>query len=226
MLYLQDKIIVRELEELKKFSKLLLCILLVTGIVTPTVNVIAKAYNGQEKFRVIVETTDVFEKTNLQGQHGVRWQLDSKRFTTEMNEKQFTALQKNNTIIIEKVNVFSINDTSFDVNSDRNMSILAATQQVALGIKSIYDESNLTRTSGGSNILITVLDIGVNSNHPDMNRPIQQCKDFSQIFYAIVNEGCEDRNGAEHIWPVVHSLLVAVQETVFTMLRMIQFFGL
>ena len=57
--------------------------------------------------------------------------------------------------------------------SDYNLS------QVQWDMKLMYEDSNLTKTSGGNNVKIAIIDTGVNYTHPDISSRIVYCKDFT-----------------------------------------------
>lgn len=65
--------------------------------------------------------------------------------------------------------------------------------QIPWGIEMIYDDSEITSTSGGDGINVAVLDTGVYREHPDLVDRIAQCKDFTKGL--SVKDSCDDRNG-------------------------------
>lgn len=155
---------------------------------------------GLEKFRVYVETNNQAMKSSAKKQFSVRWELTENGFSTEMNEKQFQALQKNKNLTVTKVPMVTIDsigmeDDSFVESGDPDFTTAArASQQIPWGIKAIYNNSTLTSTSGGDDINVAVLDTGVNTSHPDLVANVEQCKDFTQATSPI-NNSCTDRNG-------------------------------
>lgn len=148
--------------------------------------------NGNEKFRVLVDSVDQNDLKNAKQQYGVQWNFAEEGFTTDMNEKQFKALQKNKNITVEKVPELSIASTTDKPTAQYNAMV--ASQTTPWGIKAIYNNNNLTSTSGGSGINIAVLDTGVNRNHPDLRNNVEQCKDFT-IGVTYTNNSCTDRQG-------------------------------
>ena len=76
--------------------------------------------------------------------------------------------------------------------------------QTPWGIETIYDNPNIASASGGSGATVVVLDTGVNINHPDLKRRIEQCKDFTNLRYPVVDNKCEDKNGhGTHITGII-----------------------
>jgi len=69
------------------------------------------------------------------------------------------------------------------------------TDQTPWGVEMMYDDPLLTKSSGGADVLVAVLDTGVDKNHPDLKNRIAQCKDFSGPTEAITDGRCEDKNG-------------------------------
>ncbi|MGM9949620.1 MAG: S8 family peptidase [Lysinibacillus sp.] len=191
---------------MKKMKSVLLSLVMAGAVITP---VQATALNSEERsannivqetFRVYVEANNKSVKSSLKAQYSARWELTENGFSTEMNEKQFEALQKNKNVTVTKVPVVTLdtmdleNDSMVE-NKVPDFSIAArASQQIPWGIKAIYNDNNLTSTSGGSNINIAVLDTGVNTSHPDLVNNVEQCKDFTGAT-TLINNSCTDRNG-------------------------------
>lgn len=67
--------------------------------------------------------------------------------------------------------------------------------QTAWGLETIYNNPNLTSTSGGTGVNVAILDTGVFSAHPDLTRRIAQCKDFTHPRNPVVDGKCDDKNG-------------------------------
>ena len=157
---------------------------------------------GQEKFRVYIEANNQSAKQSAKAQYSARWELTENGFSTEMNEKQFQALQKNKNFTVTKVPVVSLDPINLELGEDYTVeyrtpdtsAYARASQQVPWGIKAIYNNSSLTSTSGGSGVNIAVLDTGVNTSHPDLANNVEQCKDFTTAT-TVVNNSCTDRNG-------------------------------
>ncbi|HSI67031.1 MAG TPA: S8 family serine peptidase [Planococcus sp. (in: firmicutes)] len=182
---------------MKRSGKLLTTCLLAASLLVPAMGVSANGDtsntgNGQENFRVLIDAKNKNEKANLKDRFGVQWEFEEEGFTTEMNENQFKALQKNKNINVEKVPKYTIEATSF--KPEAKFTATAAAQSTPWGIRAIYNNNSLTSTSGGSGINIAVLDTGVNVNHPDLANNVRQCKDFT-FTRQIRDNSCTDRQG-------------------------------
>ncbi|MRX73083.1 S8 family serine peptidase [Bacillus lacus] len=147
----------------------------------------AKAPESSEKFRVVIKGSST-EKSKLKGSHGLHRDFGNDGFTTDVNEKQFQALQKNKNIEVEVV-------PEIQVAARQTVKAAAVpAARVPWGIKAIYNNSSLTSTSGGDGIKIAVLDTGVNTSHIDLAGNSEQCKDFTTTS-TYVNNSCTDKNG-------------------------------
>ncbi|WP_019412493.1 S8 family serine peptidase [Paenisporosarcina sp. TG20] len=186
---------------MKRSKKIIMSLLLSASLAIPTVGASAEtisardgelaAKNG-EKFRVYVEASDQSTKSVLKGQYKARWELTENGFSTEMNEKQFIALQKNKNIEVTKVQIVSL-DADFRATQSQVTAAEYPSHQTPWGIKAIYNNSSQTTTSGGQGINIAVLDTGVNINHYDLTNTVEQCKNFTGSTTVI--SGCNDAHG-------------------------------
>ncbi|TKI69785.1 peptidase S8 [Lysinibacillus mangiferihumi] len=191
---------------MKKVKSTLLSLLIAGSVINPVYATAMDSEDssgndgGQEKFRVYVEANKKSEKSTLKTQYSVRWELTENGFSTDMNEKQFEALQKNKNYTVTKVPIVTLDtigleDDSMVENETLDLvTSLRASQQIPWGIKAIYNNDTLTSTTGGSDINIAVLDTGVNTSHPDLVNNVEQCKDFTGATTPI-NNSCTDRNG-------------------------------
>jgi len=67
--------------------------------------------------------------------------------------------------------------------------------QVPWGVKMLYNDQTLDKSSGGLGVSVAVLDTGVMKTHPDLKNRIKDCKDFTSLKQPIVNGQCDDKNG-------------------------------
>ena len=67
--------------------------------------------------------------------------------------------------------------------------------QLPWGVRAVYDDLLLSKTSGGKDINIAVLDTGIFKDHSDLVRRVVQCKDFTQAKKPISDNQCDDKNG-------------------------------
>ena len=136
------------------------------------------------------------EQAKAKSAYGYRWDFGSDGFTTTVNSKQYQALLNNKNLKIEEVSKVAL-DSREQAASPKGVSIESTTptQQVPWGIKAIYNDSTITKTSGGDGIKVAVLDTGVYKSHIDLTDNVEQCKDFTQTSSSMVNGTCNDGHG-------------------------------
>lgn len=66
--------------------------------------------------------------------------------------------------------------------------------QIPWGVETVYNDPLLSKSSGGLDVSVAVLDTGVLKTHPDLKNRIKECKDFSSSV-ALVDGKCDDKNG-------------------------------
>ena len=164
-----------------------------TSFVNATSSELIDTAKGSETFRVYVESDNKSTKNNIKNQYQVRWELTENGFSTNMNQNQYDALQKNKNITVTKIDKVTL-DADVRSSEFETMAGEYPTEQTPWGIKAIYNNSSLTATSGGAGINIAVLDTGVNINHYDLTNTVEQCKNFTTAT-PIVNNSCNDANG-------------------------------
>ncbi len=64
---------------------------------------------------------------------------------------------------------------------------------VSWGVKKIYNDPDITVTSGGKGVNVAVLDTGANIKHPDLVGRVKDCRDFTRG--PVPRAICEDKNG-------------------------------
>ncbi len=168
------------------------------GLSVFTAGAFAKGPEANESYRVIIQGPAA-ERANVKAQIKERWDFGKDGLTAEVNEKQYQALLKNKNIKIEKVSEVTLDTARTEASSSKKdgVSLEAAgypSDQTPWGIESIYNNSSISSTSGGSGIKVAVLDTGVYTNHIDLQGSAEQCKDFTQST-PLVNGSCTDRQG-------------------------------
>ncbi|UQX56759.1 S8 family serine peptidase [Cytobacillus pseudoceanisediminis] len=167
------------------------------GLSVFTAGAFAKEPETQnETYRVLIQGPSN-AKASVNSQVDKRWDFGSDGMTAEVNAKQYQALLKNKNLKIEKVSEVTLDTARTEVSKKDSVSIQAAgypSDQTPWGIASIYNNSSITSTSGGSGIKVAVLDTGVHTSHIDLEGSAEQCKDFTQSS-PIVNGSCTDRQG-------------------------------
>lgn len=169
------------------------------GLSVFTAGAFAKGPEANESYRVLIQGPAA-ERANVKAQIEERWDFGKDGLTAEVNAKQYEALLKNKNIAIEKVSEVTLETARTEVSSSKKdaISLEAAgypSDQTPWGIESIYNNSSISSTSGGSGIKVAVLDTGVYTNHIDLAGSAEQCKDFTQYYSSMVNGSCTDRQG-------------------------------
>lgn len=152
--------------------------------------------DSKETYRVFIKGPSS-EKAKAKQTTGVRWDFGDEGYSTTVNSKQYQALLNNKNLTIEKVSEVQLDRT--ENASKDNIGITAITSlpsdRTPWGMQAIYNDPNITVTSGGAGIKVAVLDTGTYINHYDLVGSAEQCKDFTQSSSPIINNSCTDRNG-------------------------------
>ncbi|MGG3468129.1 S8 family peptidase [Neobacillus pocheonensis] len=145
---------------------------------------------SQETYRVLIQGPSG-ERAKAKANYGARWEFEGQGFTTTVNGQQYQALLKNKNLKIER-----LPELQLGVNQDAVTKATAVlSDSTPWGIQAIYNDPNITATSGGSGIKVAVLDTGVLKTHVDLAANVEQCKDFSQNKSPLVENSCADGNG-------------------------------
>jgi len=155
----------------------------------------AQAAKSSNETRYFVKT-----KANLwKNSFSIRHTFDG-GFTADLTDWQLR-LAKIFNIEIEPVGRLYVSPSSTDTitlsgnpSKVTNVARIIPSSQVPWGVATVYGRQELEKTSGGSDILIAVLDTGVTKAHPDLNSRIEDCKDFSTA-KPLVKSSCDDKNG-------------------------------
>ncbi|MBV7507043.1 S8 family peptidase [Bacillus sp. sid0103] len=150
--------------------------------------------NNQETYRVLIQGP-VHEKAKVKVSLGVRWDFESKGFTTTVNAHQYQALLNNKNLTIERLPELQLVTIPDLAAKPGGTTGSVPSDQTPWGIQAIYNDPAIAKTSGGSGIRVAVLDTGVNVSHADLTSNVEQCKDFSQSKISLVEGSCSDGNG-------------------------------
>ncbi|WP_240733081.1 S8 family peptidase [Jeotgalibacillus sp. S-D1] len=181
---------------MRRSKRVFMSLLVTASLAIPTMSAGAAQdnSNGAEKFRVYVEAANKSSKASVEGQYEARWHLTENGFSTEMTKRQFDVLKKSKKVKLTRVQEVTL-DTETRASKSGNVKTAALpNQQITWGMKAIYNNANLTSTTGGAGINVAVLDTGVTTSHYDLVNNVEQCKDFTQAS-PLVNGTCTDANG-------------------------------
>ncbi len=149
------------------------------------------SYAATDDTRYFVKSTSGWWKKSF----GVRHNFDN-GFTANLSDFQLRVAKIFGVEVepVKKLNVLpdlsQAPVTSGKVQAQRTKP----SEQIPWGIKTIYNDPLLTKSSGGSGTNVAVLDTGVLKTHPDIKNRIKACKDFSGPV-AIADGKCDDKNG-------------------------------
>lgn len=144
----------------------------------------------QNEVRIFVKGSSD-EIVNAKKRYKMKRNFGKEGFTTTVNSAQLKALQKNENLEIQKVPQVTIAQVPF---SDKAAAAAVPSARTPWGMKAIYNDANLTKTSGGNGVKVAVLDTGTEKSHADLAANVEQCKDFTTSS-TYVNNSCVDRNG-------------------------------
>jgi subtilisin len=146
----------------------------------------------QDNYRVYIQGSDA---QKVKQNYNIRWDFGNKGFTATVNDSQFQALLKNKNLKIEKVPEITVGEVYAAKGKPGGGTSAVPSDPTPWGIQAIYSDSTITKTSGGSGVVVAVLDTGVLKTHKDLAGSVVQCKDFSQTKTSLVDGSCADGNG-------------------------------
>jgi len=169
-------------ETMKRFLGALCALLLLAVFFVPAV-VLGES---EETVRVIVRTNDPVARESLSLSLNVRFDFGDLGFTTEIREGQMLALRDQANIEVEEVEFYHISKPPGACdpwpeckNGGGEERAHYPEDQTPWGIELIYDDPDITSTSGGEGIDVAVLDTGVYKDHLDLAGRVEQCVDFT-----------------------------------------------
>jgi subtilisin len=175
-----------------KWLKAVGSLLMVAVLIVPMYSTsVGASESKSDTLRVMINSKNETVKNNAKDSYGVRWDFNEKGFSTDVTEKQYEALQKNKNLTVELVEEVSLDAKPGTSTSSRTT---VPNDQTPWGIEAIYEDANILATSGGSGVVVAVLDTGT-IEHVDLVNNLEQCKDFSQRKSNLINGYCDDGNG-------------------------------
>ncbi|HEY4474376.1 MAG TPA: S8 family peptidase [Candidatus Paceibacterota bacterium] len=155
------------------------------------------SYATSDDTRYFVKSTSGWWKKSF----GVRHNFDN-GFTSDLTDFQLRVAKIFGVDVepVKKLNVLPSQSEKSDLSQEPIISGKARAQrvkptgQVPWGVKSVYNDPLLSKSSGGLNVNVAILDTGILKTHLDLKDRIKTCKDFSGPV-GIANGKCDDKNG-------------------------------
>ncbi len=147
--------------------------------------VVGSAHASDDDTRYFIKSNAPFWKKSLTVRH-----VFDTGFTADLTDWQLrlTKIFGVDTSPVKKLNVL---DDQFALRN--NVAKQLPADRVPWGIKAIYGDSRLEKSTGGKDINVAILDTGI-VKHKDLEDNIKECKDFSSA-KPLIDGKCEDRNG-------------------------------
>ncbi len=141
--------------------------------------------------RYLVKSTSGWWKKSF----GVRHSFDN-GFTTDLSGSQLWVAKFFGVDVepVKKLNVLPDVAQAPVISGKATAQRVKPSEQVPWGVREAYNDSLLSKSSGGLGVNVAVLDTGVLKTHPDLKNRIKECKDFSGAA-ALVDGKCDDKNG-------------------------------
>lgn len=150
------------------------------------------AYAAQDDSRYFIKSNAGFWKKSF----GVRHNFDN-GFTSDLSDFQLKLAKIFGVEIepVKKLNILPAETEEVVAKGKPVLSRPVPSENVPWGVKTIYNDPLLSKSSGGVDIKIAILDTGVFKIHPDLKNRILECKDFTNAKTPLVDGKCEDKNG-------------------------------
>lgn len=141
--------------------------------------------------RYFVKSTSGWWKKSF----GVRHNFDN-GFTADLSGSQLWVAKFFGVDVepVKKLNVLPDVAQAPVISGKATAQRVRPSEQVPWGVREVYNNSLLSKSSGGLGVNVAILDTGVLKTHPDLKNRIKECKDFSGTA-ALVDGKCDDKNG-------------------------------
>ncbi len=150
------------------------------------------SHAASDDTRYFVKSTSGWWKKSF----GVRHNFDN-GFTADLSDSQLWVAKFFGVSIepVKRLNILpDLSQMSVLSGKVQATKRIKPTEQVPWGVKAVYNDSLLSKSSGGAGVNIAILDTGILKPHPDLKERIKTCKDFSGSA-AVADGKCDDKNG-------------------------------
>ena len=149
------------------------------------------SYAASDDTRYFVKSTSGWWKKSF----GVRHNFDN-GFSADLTDFQLRVANIFGVEVepVKKLNVLPDLSQEPVISGKVRAQRVKPAEQVPWGVRGVYNDPLLSKSSGGLGVNIAILDTGVLKTHPDLKNRIKACKDFSGPA-AIVDGKCDDKNG-------------------------------
>ena len=149
------------------------------------------SYAATDDTRYFIKSTSGWWKKSF----GVRHNFDN-GFTTDLSDFQLRVAKIFGVEIesVKKLNVLPDLSQAPVISGKIVAKRIKPTEQVPWGVKSVYNDPLLSKSAGGLEVNVAILDTGILKTHPDLKNRIKGCKDFSGPV-SIADGKCDDKNG-------------------------------
>ena len=149
------------------------------------------SYAASDDTRYFVKSTSGWWKKSF----GVRHSFDN-GFTADLSDFQLRVAKIFGVEVepVKKLNILPDLSQAPIVSGKVQARRIKPTEEIPWGIKGVYNDSLLSKPSGGLGVNVAVLDTGILKTHPDLKNRIKDCKDFSASITAVDGK-CDDKNG-------------------------------
>src|SRR3989344_457590 len=163
------------------------------------------AYGASEDTRYLVKSSSGFWKKSFGARHEFR-----EGFTADLTDWQLRVAKVFGLEIVPVIKLNILPESSVAQSDEVGKPIdevsrkpvapspvrVLPSDRLPWGVRAVYNNNPLlTKTSGGVDVNVAVLDTGVYRDHLDLKNRVVQCKDFTVARTPIVNDKCEDKNG-------------------------------